>query len=106
MGKGPVEDRKLTNFRREVSKKFRLDRAILFGSRARGDALKRSDYDIILVSRDFEGRQFTERASEVLKCITKYFPMDLLCYTPEEFKEKSRQIGIVRKAVREGIEFS
>jgi hypothetical protein len=30
--------------------------------------------------------------------------VELLCYTPEEFDRKSREINIVRQAVREGIE--
>jgi hypothetical protein len=30
--------------------------------------------------------------------------MDILCYTPEEFEKKKKQIGIVRTAVEEGIE--
>ena len=28
---------------------------------------------------------------------------DILCYTPEEFKEKVNELGIVKKAVEEGI---
>gem|GEM_PF-4438397 len=27
-----------------------------------------------------------------------------LCYTPEEFEEKKKEIGIVRQAVEEGID--
>lgn len=33
----------------------RLDRAILFGSRARGDARPESDYDVLVVLRRHEG---------------------------------------------------
>jgi len=93
----------MERFKKDVSKHFEITRIILFGSRARGDALKNSDYDIMLVSPDFEGKHFTERASEVLRTLTTHFPLDLLCYTPKEFEEKRRQIGIVRKAVKEGI---
>lgn len=96
----------IARFAKEVSRSFRIEKGILFGSRARGDHLKRSDYDIMLVSPDFEGRHFTERASSVLKSIEHHFPMDLLCFTPKEFAEKKKQIGIVRTAVREGIEFA
>jgi hypothetical protein len=28
---------------------------------------------------------------------------DILCYTPEEFERKKREIGIVREAVKEGV---
>ncbi len=106
MGKNKIRDRVTTRFMKDISKKFRIENAILFGSRAKGDHLKNSDYDIILVSPDFEGRHFTERASEVLRALTVHFPMDLLCYTPKEFNEKRKQIGIVRRAVSEGIELT
>ncbi len=96
----------MERFNKEVRKKFRIARAILFGSRARGDWLKKSDYDILLVSPDFEGKHFTERSSEVLRSLTFHVPMDLLCYTPKEFEEKRGQIGIVRRAVLEGIELT
>jgi len=35
-----------------------------------------------------------------------HYPLDIepLCYTPEEFEKKKKQIGIVSRAVKEGIE--
>ncbi len=32
------------------------------------------------------------------------FDIDILCLTPEELKEKQQQIGIIREAMKEGIE--
>jgi hypothetical protein len=29
--------------------------------------------------------------------------MDILCYTPEEFERKKKQIGVVQQAAQEGI---
>lgn len=104
MGKKPVADLTIRNFTRKLAKRIHLTKAILFGSRASNTHLKHSDYDVILVSPDFQGIHFTERASEVLRKVEKHFPLDLLCYTPKEFNEKKKQICIVRKAVREGIE--
>ena len=36
----------------------------------------------------------------------KHYPLDIepLCYTPEEFKIKSKEHGIIRQAINEGIE--
>jgi uncharacterized protein len=50
----------LQRFRRDAERLYpgRLDRAILFGSRARGDAREDSDWDIALFITDFDrGRE-------------------------------------------------
>ena len=31
------------------------------------------------------------------------YVLDAFCYTPEEFKIKSKQIGVVKDAVKQGI---
>ena len=31
------------------------------------------------------------------------YPLEVLCYTPEEFKRKSKKTGIVSEAIKEGI---
>ncbi len=82
---------------------------ILFGSRARGDELKSSDIDLIVVSRIFEGMHFTDRASYVLRILwnNNVLPrvgVDVLCYTPNELEKKKNEISIVREALRYGIE--
>ena len=32
------------------------------------------------------------------------YPVDFLCYTPEEFEKKKKEISIVKEAVKEGID--
>lgn len=94
----------------EVLKKSIPDaRIILFGSRARGGAMKTSDIDLIIVSKIFESMHFTDRASFVLKILWKnralpMVDMDILCYTPDEFEKKKNEIGIVKEALSYGIE--
>ena len=34
------------------------------------------------------------------------YPVDFLCYTPEEFNKLKKQITIVREAVENGIEIN
>jgi len=41
---------------------------------------------------------------ELYDCWPSDLPFEALCYTPEEFKRKRQQLGIVLQAVREGIE--
>jgi len=48
-------------FARMVRKEIPDAKVILFGSRARGDNLRDSDYDFIIVSDYFEGIHFDKR---------------------------------------------
>ncbi len=100
-------DKKIKDFVRKVKKKFKIEKAIFFGSRAKGDFFKDSDYDIILVSSDFKDIFFTKRIA-MMYDFWEYFPLEIepLCYTPEEFKKKVKEFGIVREAAKEGIELA
>jgi predicted nucleotidyltransferase len=93
-------------FCRRASRDWRLERVILFGSRARGDARPDSDWDVVIVSPDFAGIKFRERMRRLYKYwdYAKYHALEPLPYTPEEFEKKANQISIVREAVREGID--
>ena len=50
----PSDDPVLVRFRRAVNELYgdRIDRVVLFGSRARGDARPDSDYDVAVFIRD------------------------------------------------------
>ena len=91
-------------FIRRLMNRYTLHKVILFGSRARGNNLKTSDFDFIIVSPDFEGIHFLKRMSSIYEYWDEHYDVEPLCYTPEEFEEKRREIGIVSEAVREGIE--
>jgi len=97
-------DKRIKEFIRKVKLHYQIDKAIFFGSRVRGDHLLTSDYDVILVSKDFKDIFFTKRISEMYK-YWNHYPLEIepLCYTPEEFNIKKKQLGIVRHAVKEGI---
>ena len=78
---------------------------LLSGSRARGNYHQNSDYDFIIISEGFKNSNFEERSAEVYFLKRKIpAPMDILCYTPEEFEKLKKRIGIVQEAVKEGIE--
>lgn len=94
----------LVDFLREAAKRVRIERAVLFGSRARGDAFEHSDFDLILVSPDFEGQAFHARAAPFHLMWRGPSGLDLLCYTPQEFEAKRRGVNTVSTAVAEGIE--
>jgi len=104
MKKGKVDELAL-KFARKVKRMFPDAKIILFGSRAREDALKTSDYDFIIVSKSFKNIPFFERPI-LLYTLWDGGGIDLLCYTPEEFEKKKKQISVVKEAVRDGIEIS
>ena len=101
MGGTGIEE--IKEFQKRVNKEFNPEVFILFGSRARGDSLKESDYDFIIVSRKFQGIHFLERIQMVLELWDYDWDEDILPYTPEEFNVKKDQIGIVNEAVKQGI---
>lgn len=94
----------LRKFKRLVEKRFRLERMILFGSRARDDWLYTSDVDLILVSENFQSMNFLQRMREISQLWDCDLLLEPLCYTPEEFERKKNELGIVRNALEHGIE--
>lgn len=95
--------RDLQAFRRRISKRYGIQRMILFGSRARGTPHRDSDVDLIIVSPKFKRKSIVDRASPLYMEWNLDLPVDFLCYTPEEFEELSRRPGLVREALREGV---
>lgn len=95
-------------FRNRIKDKYNLSKIILFGSRANGKPKKDSDVDLIVVSKDFEGKKSFRRAPDLylewhLK-LDMELPVDFLCYTPSEFDKLKKQVSIVSHAIKEGIE--
>ena len=93
-------------FSKAIRKKYKIEKLILFGSRARGDEFVTSDFDFIVVSSDFRGVKFTHRMAEMYKYWNEAIDVEPLCYTPKEFERKKKEIGIVRQAVKEGLEIN
>jgi predicted nucleotidyltransferase len=92
----------LKEFVLAVNKRYPLRFAVLFGSRARGDALKSSDYDILLVSEYFKGNVI-QRISEVLKLWKEKEALEPICFTLEEFEAGTRGYNtIVWESLKEG----
>ncbi len=97
-------DKRISEFMKKVRKRFKVEKAILFGSRARGDYFENSDYDILIVSGDFKGTFFTHRMAKLYEFWEHECDLEPLCYTIEEFEKKRKQLGIVQDAVKEGVE--
>ncbi len=91
-------------FAKKIKKVIDTEKIILFGSRARGDNFKNSDFDFIIVSEKFKEIPFMERSSLVYDCWDENVDIEAICYTSEEYKKKSSEYGIIRKANKEKIE--
>jgi len=94
--------RLIKDLKKRVGKTYKIDKAILFGSRARGDHLLDSDIDLVLISKDFPDN-FHKRTRDVAVQWDSTIQLEPLCYTPEEFKEMKERNGIARQAAVEGI---
>jgi len=84
----------------------RIDKVILFGSRAREDYRENSDVDLIIVSEDFEDIKWYKRGREFQRQwdYDNLPAPEIICLTPQEFEERSQEVGdVVRKAHEEGV---
>lgn len=88
---------------KRLRRTYRIERILLFGSRGRGDALTTSDVDLVVVSPDFEGVNWRDRAIAVSRLWMGPVRLEVLCYTPEEFQKRATELSIVRRASEEGL---
>ena len=100
---GKTDYEKVRAFAKRLRKDYSDAEVILFGSRARGDALEESDFDIIAVSRAFEGTNFFRRIENMYDYWREKEPLEVFCYTPEEFEAKRAQIGTVKTALETAV---
>src|SRR3989304_5872799 len=102
---------KAINILKELGKQrgMDVDKIVVFGSYARGAEKKGSDIDIIIVSRDFEGKEIFERvklASGLHRQLVKktMIPADIMYYSPSEWKKGNSLI--INQAKEEGIVYA
>ena len=103
---GPI-DPVLTHFAAQLHERVGASRVLLFGSHARGEAHDDSDYDIIVVSRQFDGVEPLRRGVGLRRIWYQAGgegPMDLLCLTPEEFALAQQRITLVAAVMPEAID--
>lgn len=80
---------------------------ILFGSRARGDSLKHSDYDFLIITeKTFLIKEKMQIAKKVNQTLAKLLiPCDIIVKSTEEIEYFKNKIGtVVREALKEGVE--
>ncbi|MCS6908340.1 MAG: nucleotidyltransferase domain-containing protein [Anaerolineales bacterium] len=80
-----------------------IQKAILFGSFARGDQTSRSDIDLILIQET--SQPFLQRYEPILLELNQAIQghaVEVLIYTPQEF-EQIQHRPFIRQALAEGI---
>ena len=96
--------KELKKFKILISKAVPINKLYLFGSMASGKPHRYSDVDLIVVSKKFRGKGILNRSPQLYVKWNLDYPVDFLCYTPEEFNRLKKQVTIVKEAVRKGIE--
>jgi len=86
-----------------------VERIVVFGSYARQEEKEGSDIDIIIVSKNFEGKDIFEKveiASGLHRELVEktLMPADIMYYSPTEW-EKGNSL-IINKAKEEGIVYT
>jgi predicted nucleotidyltransferase len=82
---------------KKVKRKYPDARAYLFGSRAKGDHWVTSNFDILVVSKRFGGKDIWERTGSLLKLWTYHRDLDVICLTPKELKRSKSTLLIASK---------
>lgn len=65
---------------------------MLFMTKAYVETRKDSDIDLIIVNHKFKGKKSFKRSIEFYKYWDLDYPVDFLCYTPEEFNRLKKEI--------------
>ena len=95
---------KIINELKKFKEQNKIEKMYFFGSMAYGEPNKNSDIDLIVVSKKFAGKGLLNRAPNLYIKWNLNYPVDFLCYTPEEFNKLKKQVTIVREAIKDGIE--
>ena len=87
----------------DVKKNFTGAKVLLFGSRAKGNARRGSDYDFIIISKKFKKIDFVDRAYEVWKKTNAIITAGLLCYSPDEIEKTAKKSLVLQDALKYAV---
>lgn len=88
---------------KKIKKKYPDAKILLFGSRARGDHLNSSDYDVLVLSGAFESVPFRKRLEEVYDLMDRPANIEIICLTHNEFSKRKNELSIIGTIAKEGI---
>ena len=85
----------ISAFRNAIeSRGIKADKLILFGSYATGHCRQDSDIDVVIISRDFENKDYWERIDILSGAIYDVFePIEATAFTPTEWQSSESSIA-------------
>lgn len=87
-----------------IKKKFPKAKILLFGSRARDDFRKDSDYDLLVVSPKFKSQRFVDRMVDIYNLQEEELNVEVICLTPKEFQERSKGPTMIAEIREQAVE--
>ncbi|MBS1164990.1 MAG: nucleotidyltransferase protein [Proteobacteria bacterium] len=102
-----LDDPVLPRFRRALDSLYgaRIERVVLFGSRARGDARVDSDCDVAVFLDDFENFGLESKRLAAIETAVLDEMRAVISALPFEAGAYRRQTGLLHELRREGIDF-
>ena len=80
----------VSRFRNGIeAQNVKVEKLILFGSFATGANREGSDIDVVVISKDFAGKDYWERTDILSQAIYEVFePIEAVALTPDEWEKK------------------
>ena len=103
MGRRKSIKKELKIFKEKISKDIPIKTMIFFGSRVMGKYGRDTDIDLMIVSPKFKRLDFFQRGAKMYDYWDLDYPVDFLCYTPEEFNKLKKRVSIVSEVIKSGI---
>lgn len=93
----------IEDYLQSLSSEIQIDKAILFGSYAKGNYDSNSDIDLAIFSDSFKDMNRIESIKYLLKRARRYRGIDLqpISFTSQDYEER---LGIVEEVLKTGIE--
>jgi len=92
-----MQDARVQQIINELVKNYQPEKVIMFGSRVKGKTHEDSDVDLVAIKKT--SKNFYDRIEEASGSVDHVLPIDIIVYTPEEFKQMSQESWFVKNEV-------
>jgi predicted nucleotidyltransferase len=95
----------IRHFVQRLRERMQVTAVLLFGSRARGDWLRDSDVDLLVLSPDLDGVPHLARLERLFAewAAVSRLPADVLGLTPDEFAARADELSVIGEIARKGV---